>query len=341
MKEKLKKFSGVIALTLLIWFWAYMALEQEFDETGTLNIAPSSPDIHVQFNREVPIRLKLGLKGSASKVTEFRRKLFAKNDSAEKERLDFFFNAEKEDMATPGAHRLKVLDFLRKDEHLKRLGLSVESCDIENIDVTVEKLKIGDVTIQCLNENGDVVTHLSIEPARIQTYVPEDWTKEEYIANVTLTQLQIEQARKSAITGKPYVKLSANKKQYSGIVVTIKLPPTEEPLSERPLQAKIGFLLSPNLLGKYKIELLNESELTETTSIKASDSAWNEYSKRTPYQILIEARSGDETSGSVITRQVIYNFPAEYVRKKEIRLIDPPSNAKFKLVPIAASQASP
>ncbi|MCK5564760.1 MAG: hypothetical protein KAJ07_05900 [Planctomycetes bacterium] len=340
MKEKLKKIAVAVFLTLLIWTWAYMALEQTISETGTLNVAPSSPDIYVQFDRDAPVRLKLKLKGSPSKVTEFRSKLFGRGDEAEKEKLDFYFNAEKEDMATPDTYKLNVLQFLEKDERLKGLGLTVESCDVETIEVAVEKLVEEWPTVQCVDERGEIVRHSSIKPPQVRMFVRPDWPKESLIATVKLTQLQIEQARKSSIIEKPYVEFSASKRRYADVNVEINLPSTEEPLSERPLQAKIGFLLSPNLQGKYRIELLNESELTSRTAIKASDSAWAEY-KRTPYQILIEAQSGDETSGVVITREVFYNFPAESVRKKEIKLIDPPRRAKFKLVPIAAPQASP
>ena len=342
MKEKLKKISAVIFLTLLIWFWAYMALELDIEESGTLNISPAtSPDLYVRFNREVPVRLKLSMKGPASRVQEFRRKLFAKDDSAEKERLVFHFDAEKENMTTPGQHKLDVLQFLKEDERLKDLGLTVVKCDVATIEVIVEKLSIGDVTIQCLNENGDIIRHLSIEPARIQTYVPQDWTKEEYIANVTLTQLQIDQARKSPVIAKPYIELSASKKKYSDVSVAIKLPPTEEPLSDRILQPKIGYIWNRNMSEKFKVELINESELTDTMQFKASDSAWNEYKERTPNHILIEIRSIDETSQGEITRQVRYNFPPESLIKKEIRLNHEPRRAKFKLIPRSASQPVP
>ncbi len=337
MKEMLKKIAAAVFLTLLIWTWAYMALEQTINETGTLNVAPSSPDIYVQFDREAPVRLKLEMKGQPSKVS----KLFGRGDDAEKVKLDFYFNAEKEDMSAPGVYSLNVLQFLEKDEHLKGLGLTVKSCDVETIEVTVEKLVEEWPTVQCVDDRGEIVLHSSIKPPQVRMFVRPDWPKETLIATVKLTQLQIEQARKSAIREKPYVEFSTSKRRYADVDVEINLPPTEEPLSERPLQAKIGFLLSPNLQGKYKIELLNESVLTSRTAIKASDSAWAEYSKRTPHQILVEARSSDDVTGAVITRQVIYNFPADSVRKKEIELIDPPRDAKFKLVPVAASQASP
>ena len=40
MIDKIKKIAVVIFLTLLIWAWAYLALEEEIIQTATLDIAP-------------------------------------------------------------------------------------------------------------------------------------------------------------------------------------------------------------------------------------------------------------------------------------------------------------
>ena len=46
-----------------------------------------------------------------------------------------------------------------------------------------------------------------------------------------------------------------------------------------------------------------------------------------------ETQSDEKETGE-ITRQVIYNFPPEYLRSNEIELSGQPPAAKFKLVPI-------
>ncbi|MBN1456645.1 MAG: hypothetical protein JW912_02195 [Sedimentisphaerales bacterium] len=339
MLAKLKKILVVIFLTLLIWTWAYMALEQVIVESGTLNISTAtSPDLYVQFDREVPIRLKLEIKGPASKITDFRRRLQAKETDQDKERLDFFFNAEKQDMAKPGTYDLNVLQFLKESNQLKRLGLSVESCDIETIKVEVEELVEKTLPVQCLDESGEVIPHSSIEPARVRRFVRKDWNQESLKAYVTLSPTQIEQARmeNSSVVETPYIEFSPGKRRYGSVRVEISLPSLEQQLSDQPLQPTIGFILSRSLYGKYKVELSNESELTSSTKFKATENAWNEYVKRTPYQVLVEVRDGDEAATSEITREVVYNFPPEYVQKKEIKLNEPPRKARFKLVPIAA-----
>jgi len=342
MKEKLKKISVAIFLTLLIWIWAYMALEQTIDETGTLNIsAATSPDLYVQFDREVPVRLKLQIKGPASKIADFRRRLRAKENDQDKERLDFFLNAEKQGMTKPGTYDLNVLQFLKESEQLKRLGLAVESCNIETVKVEVEELVEKVLAVQCLDESGEVLAHSSIAPARVSVFVRQNWTQESLKAYVTLSPVQIEQARTegNSVIETPYIEFSPGKRRYGSVRVEIDLPSLEQQLSDQPLQPTIGFIFSKSLHGKYRVELLNESELTSSTKFKATENAWNEYVKRTPYQVLIEVRDGDEAATSEITREVIYNFPPEYVQKKEIKLNELAREARFKLVPIVAGPA--
>jgi len=342
MLGRIKKLAATAFLTLLIWTWAYLALEQEIVESGTLNISPAmSQNILVSFDREVPIRLKLSIKGPASKIAEFRRRLLADDNDQDKERLDFFYNAEMQGQAEASSYPLDVLRFLKNDTRLKRLGLTVESCDIETIEVTVEELEERELPVQCLDENGSVLAHSMIEPARVQMFVRRDWGSEQSKAKVTLAPLRIEQARKEAIIEKPYVELVPGKRKYADIRVEIKLPSTVELLQDRILQPTIGFLLSKNLQGKFDIELLNENDLTSATKIKASDDAWSAYDKRTSYQVLVEARDGDENIEGEISRQLIYNFPLEYVQKQQIRLNEPLREARFRLKPLAAQPAQP
>ena len=337
MFGRIKKLAATAFLTLLIWTWAYLALEQEIVESGTLNISPAtSRNILVGFDREVPVRLKLSIKGPASKIAELRRRLLADDNDRDKERLDFFYNAEMQGQAEAGSYPLDVLRFLKNDTRLKQLGLTVESCDIETIEVTVEELEERWLPVQCLDENGSILAHLMIEPARVKMFVRRDWGSEQSQAKITLASLQIEQARKDTIIEKPYVELVPGKRKYADIRVEIKLPSAVELLQDRILQPTIGFLLSKNLQGKFDIELFNENDLTSTTKIKASDDAWSAYDKRTPYQVLDEARDGDENTEGEISRQLIYNFPLEYVQKQQIRLNEPLREARFRLRPLAS-----
>ena len=334
MFDKIKKIAVVIFLTLLIWAGAYLALEQVITESGTLNISPTtSPDLFVRFNVETPVRIELQIKGSASKIAELRKRLRADDADENRETLDFYYNVEKEKKDEPGTHDLDLVPFLNKSEKMKKPGLAVESCEIKSsdakaIEVTVEKLTEQLVTVQCLDESGAVVEHETIEPTRVKMFVREGFTEP---AKVTLTRQQIAKAREFPIVETPYIELPTGKPRFAAVRVKIKLPSMEAP--DRILQPTIGFILSKSLKGKYNVELLNENELTSVTKFKATDGAWSAYKDKTPYQVFVEARDGDEAAEEV-AREVIYNFPVEYVEKGEIKLNEARREAKFKLIPI-------
>jgi hypothetical protein len=336
MLDKIKKIAVVVFLTLLIWAWAYLALEEEFTQTATLYISQTSPDLLVSFDDiDTPVAMKLRLKGSAAKVAELKRKLNAKDTDPDKERLDFYYNAETEKQADPGTHMLELLPFLNKSTKMRGLGITVESCTIEKdevatIAVTVEKLVKQWLAVQCFDEIGTILEHETIIPARIEMFVRQGDSSG---AKVTLTRQQIEQARKFPIVETPYVQLAPATQRFAATRVKIKLPPAEVSLQARPLQPTIGFIFSKNLKDKYSVELLNENELTSVTQFRATDAAWAAYDK-TPYQVLVEIRDGDEAAQEV-SREVAYNFPLEFAEKGEIELNAPRGQAKFRIVPVA------
>lgn len=338
MVDKIKKIAVVIFLTLLIWAWAYLALEEEIIQTATLDIAPpAGPDLLVSFDPDfigTPVSLELRLKGSAAKVAELKRKLRADDTVPDKERLDFYYDAVTEKQAEPGTHTLEVLPFLNSSTKMRSLGLTVESCKVKGIEsgaigVTVEKLVEKWLTVQCFDETDAILEHETIDPARVKMFVRQEYNSE---AKVTLTRQQIAKAREYPIVGTPYVELTPDTQRFSATRVKIKLPPVEVSLQDKPLQPTIGYIFSKNLQGKYSIELLNENELTETTQFRATDAAWAVYKDKTPYHVLVEVRDGDEATEEV-SREVAYNFPPEFVEKGEIKLNEPRRQAKFRLVP--------
>jgi len=342
MIDKMKRIGVVVFLTLLIWAWAYLALEEETAQTATLEISQTSPDLFVSFDdKDTPVAMKLTLKGSAAKVAELKRKLNAKDTDPDKERLDFYYNAETEKHTQPGSHILEVLSFLNSSTKMRSFGLVVESCKIEGrevatVGVTVEKLVEKWLTVQCFDNTGAILEHETIDPARVKMFVRQEYNSE---AEVTLTRQQITKAREYPIIGTPYVELAPGTQRFAPIRVKIKLPPAEVSLQDRPLQPTIGYIFSKNLQGKYGIELLNESELTETTQFRATDAAWALY-KDTPYQVLVEVKDGDEADQEV-SREVIYNFPLEFVEKGKIELNEPRRQAKFRLVPVGPEPGPP
>ena len=338
MKEQAKKIILVVSLTLIIWAWAYFADEKVEYQTITLDVSPvTSKELLVSFDQPTPITFeKIGLKGPAANIADLRKKLFS-NDPQQKENLDFYFNVEHERKAHLKSYSLNVIEFIKNTDKMITLGLTVEPADIDPIEVTIEKLAKKRLTIQVLNEDGATLTPKSIDPAdTVEMYVHADWPQEKLKATVVLTDSQIAKARRDYVTVTPAVELNNGQKREAGYV-NITLPPTAEPLEVSPVQPRIGFILSKDLQGRYIIELLNEEELTGTISIKATKEAYDIYLNM-PNQILVEAQYGDESKTDEITRDVIYNFPIEYVKRNEISLNETPKKAIFKLKEIQPQQ---
>ncbi len=333
MADIFKKLAAVVFLTMLIWAWAYLELEEDMDHTGRLYISPAiRQDLLVSFeDRPAPVSLKLTIKGPPSQIAELKKRLRASDADPNKERLDFFYNPESQGHSAPRSHELNVIEFLNKSDKLKDIAVTVVICEPARINVKVEKLTKEWLTIQCLNENNVPLATEVIDPQDIQMFVRKNWTGP---ATVILTEAAIEKARKEPVTVTPFIELTQGKRQNYKGTVDITLPATENPLEPRTEQPTIGFIGSKNLWDKYTVQLTNESDL-RTIRLKASERAFIAYEK-TAYQVLVEILPGDETAAEAIHRPVIYNFPEEFVQKGEIKLAEPPREAVFKLVEVPA-----
>jgi hypothetical protein len=347
MSAKIKKLIVVVIMTIIIWAWAYLEQVKEISAQATAHISPvTSKELYVRFvDVQAPVQLDLKLEGPAAKTDEFET-------AFRSERLQFFFNAEKEVKIIkeqPFSYQWDLQQFIASSSTIKQLGLVVESCEPEKIEVRIEKLVKKLLTIHCLDENGIDLIPETIGRTSIEMFVPAGWLDDSLKAFIKLTPQQVEQARKEGLAAKPYIILNPaepEKPTYSDDSVRIKLSPTETPLKPQPFQpTRIKYVISKNLVGKIlDIQLSNENELTSVTQFQATDAAIEAYEKMS-YHLLIEINDSDirqqAANGTVkITRPVIYNFPTEYVQKKEIELKEPPRKATFILV-LAADKPSP
>lgn len=335
MREQIKKLIVVISLTLLIWAWAYLADEEVATQTVTLDISTTtSKDILVTFDVDTPVSYELDLKGPAARIADLREKLLSDNPK-EKESLDFIWNVELEKKTHLEQYPLDVLEFIKDSDKMKTLGLTVEPAKIAPIKVKIEKLVKKTLTIRVLDKDGAALKTKTIEPANtVEMFVHSDWPDDRLVAYVTLTDSQVEQARREYVNGQPYVMLNNDTKREAGLY-KITLPPTAEAMKTEGYQLRVGYQISKVLMERYRIELINEKDLIRTTGIAATDDAHTAFEEM-DYQVLVEVRDNDKIEIE-IPRQVIYNFPPEYVRSNEIKLSGQPRTAKFKLVPIQPS----
>lgn len=335
MREQIKKLIVVISLTLLIWAWAYLADEEVATQTVTLDVSPTtSNDILVTFDVDTPVSYELDLKGPAAKVAELRGKLLS-DDPKEKERLNFYWDVEHEKKTHLEQYSLDVLEFIKDSDKMKTLGLTVEPAKITPIKIKIEKLVKKTLTIRVLDKDGAAIKTKTIEPANtVEMFVHSEWADNKLNAYITLTDSQIEQARREYVNGQPYVMLNNDTKREAGLY-KITLPPTAEAMKTEGYQLRVGYQISKVLMETYRVELTNEKVLTGSTGIIATDDAHAAFEKM-DYQVLVEIRDNDKIE-TEISRQAIYNFPPEYVRSNEIRLSEKPRMAKFKLVRIQPS----
>ena len=336
-KIKFGKIAIVIFLTILIWVWTDLDLDEELPVPRAMITVAYSAELLVSFNGQPEALINnIKLKGPAKKITDVRREL--DNGSLE---LDFTLSPELEKMTATGSHTLNVLDFLKKSvKKIKELdGLTVEDCKPDIINVNIVELEKRPLDIECFGENGVPVKVESIVPDKVEMYVPKDSRLK---AQVLLTSRDITQARASLAVKTPYVELAPGRTRPASTSVKIKMSPEADSLTEyQILGASFGTTLGLNLLGEYDVEVTNYNDLV-SFSIFATAAAKEAYENQ-PYQIILYILDKDRKKGpdQEQYRDVVHNFPEEYVRNDEIRLTKPPQQAKFKLILISPAKSPP
>ena len=331
------KILAVVFITVLIWVWADLALDEELPDKPAVIIVDESanPKLWVSFNQDHDADIKITLSGPHAAIAEEARKL------KEGKRLEFDFDAAQEKMDTPGSYTLNLLSFLQKNKGIRQRGLKVQACEPEIITVNVVKLVERSLTVQCFDENRIPVKVESVDPPKVNMFVPEEWSGEKLTANVQLTRRERDQARLSAVEKAPYIELAAGQIRELQRTVKITMPPDEDLLADYTITtARLRFSLSPNLQGKYKVVVDNLDEVIRTITIRATADAKRAYEKM-PYQVILEIDDEDAGSNEPLRRELIYNFPDEYLRRDDIRLNQQPVTARFKLIPLPSAEAPP
>lgn len=340
-KIKYGKITIVVFLTVLIWVWTDLALEDtEPVSKVTISVAKSAdPALWASFKDDdgspapsVSI-VNVQLKGPVSNIREVRRK---KEEGLLS--FEFFLDAEQEGMVEPGEYPMDVLSFLRKSYQIKQFGLTVESCEPEVVTVSVVKLVEKPLTVQCFDQDRISVKVESIDPSKVNIFVPEDWAGEKLTAQVELTHGEIEQARLAPIKKIPSIELVTGQTRQAVTAVKIRAAP-EGGLSEQTITAaNLGIELSVNLQGKYDVEVTNLNEVVRPFTIRATLEAKQAYENR-PFQMTLNILDDEKNLEEVQRKRVIYNFPEEFVRTNEIELKGEPVEAKFKLTALASPES--
>jgi hypothetical protein len=336
-KIKFSKIAIVISLTALIWIYADLALDEEFSvSNATIVVAKSDPSLWVSLSgQSSAVISNITLKGPASKISDVKRRL--KDGTLN---LEFLLDAGQEGMIEPDEYPLDLVDFTRKSDQIRGFGLTTESCEPAKLTVNVSQLVEKSLTVQCYDASGNSRAAESIDPPEVKIFVPDDWGREKLTAKVTLTPGEIEQARSAVIERTPYIELGTDQRREAARTVKVKMPPQEDPLSEYTISPTIGYCLSENLQGKYKVEVANLRQVLDIMVIRATAEAKRAYEQQPLPEMTLYILDGDEKKPQTDPprRRVVYNFPQEYVRKGEIELKGEPVEARFTLTPLAPAE---
>lgn len=341
--RKYSKALIAVFLTVLIWVWADLSQDEELPLSSlvTLRVAPSAdPTLWLTFvNREARPQSSVvidnvTLKGPASQVAEIER--LRKKGQLD---LDLALIPEDEDLTeASGTRTFNVLDFLNRSSEIRALGLTVENCEPAIVTVQTRRLMQRSVAVQCVDESG-VVLDAKLEPPEVQAYVPREGV---FVATVQLSSREQIRAGAAVIKKVPYVELVSGDRRDVATEVEITLAPEPVSLPERTVIATLAYCFSRNLQGKYRVEV-DPQRMTELASVKvkATPEALAAYENET-FHIFLYILDSDRQNPEVRDREVVFNFPEEFVRRREIEAVFHPK-ASFKLVPIVQEdgQASP
>jgi hypothetical protein len=356
-RRRLRKIVVTVIFTLLIWVFADLALDEELTVSNLkLTVTKSvNPGLWVTFlsqpgaagQSSIPLE-KVVLKGSARKIAELRQRINAGRFIRE-----FYFDPENEKMTSPGEHLLDVAEFLKGTDSIRQLGLTVTSTDPNTLTVNIVELQKKQVVVRCLDDNQNPLKVASVEPAQVEAFVPAEHSGAALEAKVTLNKREIEQARLAPIEKTPIVELAPGQFREAASSVKITLPKEQERLQEYLVTSvRLGFSLSANLEGKYKVELVNPEAVMGSVAIRATPEAKRAY-ENMRYHVILEIDDSDKDArpdksspaagapAPEIRRDLVYNFPPEFLRKDEIALNQSPVQARFRLVPIAAETPAP
>ena len=270
---KCGKIAVVVFITILIWVWADLALDEKLPvSNAAISVVNSDPKLWVSFNGSSLFSIEeLIVKGPLRRITDLSKKI------EEQGGLKLDFDAAKEKINKPDSYSLPLLPFLRKAAQIDDLGLKVETCKPEMLSVKVVGLVSRLLDVKCVDEDQNPIDEAAVKPEQVEMLVPENWGAEKRIAEVFLTPREIEQARVSPIEETPYIKLTASQIRQATKRVTITMPPEPDRLTNYTLTAaRLGIALSPTLVNKCNVEVTNLSDLAPIY-IKATPDAKRAY----------------------------------------------------------------
>jgi len=328
-KIKVGKIALVVFITVLIWVWADRALDEHFSvpSGATVTVAKASSGLWVGFGDRSSIQVtKIVLKGPVSKIADVKRGL---SDGSLK--LEFFLEPEQMGVSEPGEYTVDLLGLLKRSEQIRRLGVTIEACRPGTVRVKMTRMVKKKLKVNCVDSGANPVTGAIVTPSEVEVAVPEDFSG---TLRMQLSQREIEQARHAAVRKVPYVEI-AGRIIEAPMPVQVSTPSEKDRLQEYLVTATLGIAISPALQGKFRVEVVNLNEVISPIAIRATPEAKAAYEMQQIPTMTLYVIDADAKVPQPIRRAVVYNFPLEFVRAKDIELKSPkPVEATFNLVAI-------
>jgi len=330
---KTKKLLVVIFVTVLIWVWSDLAQdERETVERIRITLVDASdPSLWVSFVGAGGLASKTALidsidvKGPAAPIAEIRKG---------QQELELRLMPEEEGLDNEGDHRLRLLDYLKRNPQVREYGLAVVTCEPNSLKVRVRRLQAKMLQVRCVDNQNLTVQGAVTDPAQVEMYVPTDWSGQSLVASVRLTDEEIERARSTPIDKVPEVEIDGRPKPAL-VSVSVKTPRPEDLLQPAIVKVKPAVLLSLRIEANYRVEIKNQATLFADLEILSSAEAKRAYESQ-PYQVALVV---DSTEPGAQDKLLDYLLPPEFVGKNEIRLNQEPQRVFFKV--IEAKQAPP
>lgn len=333
-RTKLQKILAVVFLTVLIWVWSDLAM----DDTDSLSQIPvvmgnsSDPNLLVSFVDDAG-RLTdhilvdtVDIKGPKGRLDQIKAE----------ERTDSFalqlrLEPAEWDLTEPmEASAWPLVNFVRRSSAITNYGLSVDGCSPTTTSIRVTKLARRSLSVQCVDAYGDTIP-ANVTPPTINMYVPEAWTGDNLVALVELNASDLSRARGDVpIDAQPSVNIDGRIKTATQSV-KVRLSEQRSKLKSQSIdQPKFCLVVDPVVQKDYKVVISQETP--GMIHFRGTDEAKRAYQAE-PYHVELVVERKDDPAAGQQYGTLKYRFPREYVEKKQIEPGDSPLTIDYKLVP--------
>lgn len=334
---KIKKVIAVVFLTVLIWVWSDLAL----DDTSELSQIPvvlgssSDPNLLVSFvddagrlTDHIMIDM-VSIKGPAGKIEQIKTQ-----ERADLLNLQLLLEPDSWELTEPmEATPWSLVNFVKRSPSIGNRGLSIDDCSPRTASISVVQLVRQLLPVQCIDAYGSIVP-ASVTPSSINMYVPEAWTGDALMATVELTAADLNRAQgETPIDKTPFVDINGRIKTARQPVKVLLSQEVTNLKSQFIDQPKFCLVVDPVVQRDYVIEMPPEVETPGRIHFKGTDEAKRAYQNE-PYhvELVVERKAGPQS------QTLKYRFPPEYVKNRQIEPDDSPlATIDFKLVPRESS----